>query len=145
MRARDAARYGLAVVAWLFVGCIVVQVFLAGLGVFDGPGAFITHREFGYTFGWLTIVMVVLAAVGRMRRGLVGLTALTVLMFTLQSVLIAVRADYPLVAALHPINGMALLFVSIGIVGWAWAGRAAREANASPASPSLATDTRSPS
>ena len=37
MRARPGAYTALAVVAWLFAACILVQVFLAGLGVFDGP------------------------------------------------------------------------------------------------------------
>ena len=73
MRARHVARNGLAVAAWLFVACIFIQIFLAGLGVFDGPEAFITHREFGYAFGWLVLVMLVLAIVGRTGRRLVGL------------------------------------------------------------------------
>ena len=86
MRARHVARNGLAVVAWLFVACIFIQIFLAGLGVFDGPEAFITHREFGYAFGWLVLVMVVLAIVGRTGRRLIGLTVLIAVLFTLQSV-----------------------------------------------------------
>ena len=66
------------------------------------------------------------------------------MLFALQSVFIALRADYPQVAALHPVNGMALLVVGIAITRWAWALRPSmREAPTS--SPSLATDTRSPS
>ena len=34
MRARTGAYTALAVVAWLFAACVLVQVFLAGLGVF---------------------------------------------------------------------------------------------------------------
>ena len=63
MPARPAAWTALAVVAWLFAGCIVVQVFLAGLGVFDSPRTFLTHHDFGYLFGWLTLVMLLIAAV----------------------------------------------------------------------------------
>ena len=115
MRTRDTARTGLAVLAWLFVGCIVIQIFLAGLGVFDSPTAFVTHREFGYVFGWLTLVMVVLAIVGRSGRRLIGLSALTLVLFALQSVFVAVRVDYPAIAALHPVNGVALLLVAIAV------------------------------
>jgi len=108
------ARTGLAIVAWIFVGCIFVQVFLAGLGVFgrDGFGA---HQGFGYLFGWLTLVMLILAIVGRTGRQLIGLAALTVVMFALQSVFVLLRADYPMVAALHPVNGVALAFVALAI------------------------------
>ena len=116
MRAQEVARTGLAVVAWLFVACIFVQIFLAGLGVFDSPQAFITHRDFGYIFGWLTLVMVILAVVARSGRRLIALTALALLLFALQSVFIAVRTDYPAVASLHPVNGVLLLLVAI-VVG----------------------------
>jgi mercuric ion transport protein len=129
MRSQDRVRTGLAVVAWLFVGCIFVQIFLAGLGVFDSASAFETHRDFGYLFGWLTLVMLVLAAVGRVPRSLLGLTALALLLFALQSVFVALRSDYPAVAALHPVNGVALLLVAIVIA------RRATALRAVPASP----------
>ena len=47
---RSAARGAFPFVAGLFTACAVIQVFLAGLGVFDDPSAFITHRDFGYVF-----------------------------------------------------------------------------------------------
>lgn len=53
---------------WLLVIGAVVQVFLAGLGVFDDPSAFITHRDFGFMLELLPIVMLVAAIVGRMGR-----------------------------------------------------------------------------
>ena len=54
---RSIARTVYLVVAWAFVAGLVAQVFLAGLGVFDSPTAFATHRDVGYT---LTIVPVLL-------------------------------------------------------------------------------------
>lgn len=123
MRSRFTARSALAVAAWLFVACIVVQVFLAGLGVFDRADAFVTHRYFGYLFGWLTLVMLVLAVAGRVGRRLIGLCVLALVQFALQSVFVAVRADLPAVAALHPVNGMALLLVGVAIARIAWNGR----------------------
>jgi hypothetical protein len=125
MAIRSRARTALAVVAWLFAACIVVQIFLAGLGVFDSPAAFLTHRDFGYMFGLLTLVMVVIAVVGRLGRRLVGLAALTLVQMALQSVLVLFRTDAPAVAALHPVNGVLLLVVAIGLGREAWAGRGA--------------------
>jgi hypothetical protein len=136
MRARTGAYTALGVVAWLFAACIIVQVFLAGMGVFDGPERFETHRDFGYLFGWLTLVMVVIAAVGRLGRVLIGLSVLALIQFFLQSILILFREDQPAIAALHPVNGVLLLVVSIAIGRIAWAGR--RAAAAAKASASLA-------
>ena len=135
MRARSGAYTALAVVAWLFAACIVVQVFLAGMGVFDGPERFETHRNFGYLFGWLTLVMVIIAAVGRLGRRLIGLSVLALVQFFLQSVFILFREDQPAIAALHPVNGVLLLVVAIAIGRMALAGR--RAAAAATASASL--------
>ena len=139
MPSRSRARTALAVVAWLFAVCIVVQVFLAGLGVFDSPTAFATHRDFGYTFGLLTLVMVVIAAVGRLPRRLIGLSALTLLQYALQSVFIAFRQDMPVVAALHPVNGMLLLVVAIWLGREAWTGRDRPATSEAPMAASEAT------
>jgi mercuric ion transport protein len=105
---------------WLFVICTVIQVFLAGLGVFDDPAAFITHRDFGYVFGWLIIVMLVAAIVGRMGRLFIGGSAVLIVLFALQSVFVAVRTDMPTVAALHPLNGFAILIVALILGRAAW-------------------------
>jgi hypothetical protein len=120
---RSFARQALPIVASLFVACCLVQVFLAGLGVFDDPRSFLTHRDFGYLLGWFTLVMLILALVGREPRRLVGLCVLVLVQFTLQSVFIALRADYPAVAALHPVNGFLILAVGAIIARLSWVAR----------------------
>lgn len=114
-------------VAGLFVACAIVQVFLAGLGVFDSPTAFVTHRGFGYTFGWLTLVLLVVALAGRMPRRFVGLSVLLLVLFALQSVFVALREDLPAIAALHPVNGFFILGVSTVATRLSWLAR--REAS----------------
>jgi hypothetical protein len=131
---RSAARIALPVTAGLFVACAVVQVFLAGLGVFDDPGAFITHRDFGYLIGWLTLAMLILALVGREPRRIVGLTVLVLAQFALQSVLVALRADMPTVAALHPLNGFAILAVGLLVARQSWAVRRESRPETAPVS-----------
>lgn len=115
---RTYARRTFPFIAGLFAACTVIQVFLAGLGVFDSPASFVTHREFGYTFGWLTLLLLVAALVGRMPRRFVGASVLLLVLFSLQSVFVAVRADMPQLAALHPVNGFAILALA-GITTWA--------------------------
>ena len=104
-----------------FAACAAVQVFLAGLGVFDDPRAFITHREFGYLFGWLTLAVLVLALVGRLPRRIAGMSATLLVLFALQSVFVALRADLPAVAALHPLNGFAILGLGVLTAKASWA------------------------
>ena len=122
---RTITRRALPIVAALFVACALVQVFLAGLGVFDDPRSFITHREFGYTFGWLTLAILVLALVGRAPRRIVGLSVLVLVLFTMQSVFVAIRADYPAIAALHPVNGFLVVGVAVVITRESWLARRA--------------------
>ena len=136
---RSIARTAYPIVAGLFVACAIIQVFLAGLGVFDDPEAFITHRNFGYMFGWLTLVLLVVALVGRMPRRFVGPAVLLLVLFALQSVFIALRDDMPAVAALHPLNGFFILGVA-GIATWSsWKARAAAPAAQAAVTPSAAT------
>lgn len=102
-------------VAWLFLICVVVQVFLAGLGVFAGAQNFALHREFGYLFGWLTLVLLLLALVGRLGRRWVGLSALMLVLFAFQSVFVALRDVMPAAAALHPVNALAIFGVALHV------------------------------
>ena len=131
------ARQALPVVGALFVACVVVQVFLAGLGVFDDPRSFVTHREFGYLFGMLTLVLLALALAARQSRRVIGLSALLLLQFALQSLLVALRPS-PL-AALHPLNGFLILLVAIVVTRAAWATRAAPAGVRTPAPTTTAT------
>jgi hypothetical protein len=111
---RRYARFAFLITAWLFVAAVIVQIFLAGLGVFGVPaGDFSTHRAWGYTFGFLIIVLIVLGLVGRLSRREIGLSLLLIGQFILQSLLVGMRGDYPSLAALHPLNGFGILLVGI--------------------------------
>jgi mercuric ion transport protein len=114
------ARTGFLLVVWLFVLCSVVQVFLAGLGVFAGGSNFVVHRDFGYLIGPLTLVLIVLALFGRLPRALVLGSVLLLVLLVLQSVFVALRSGAPTVAALHPVNGFLIVLVGI------WLGARAR-------------------
>ncbi len=115
--------------AWAFVAGVVVQVFLAGLGVFDSPERFEIHRGWGYTLELLPILLLVVAAAGRLGRRQLIYPAALFGMFMLQSIFVALRADMPMVAALHPVNGFAILLVGIAMAREAWS---ARNATAEP-------------
>jgi hypothetical protein len=120
---RTFGRQALPIVAAVFVAGCLVQVFLAGLGVFDDPASFLTHASFGYLLGTVTLAMLILALLAREPRRVVGLTILVLVQFALQSLLVGVRVDYPKLAALHPVNGFLILVVGILIARMSWAAR----------------------
>jgi hypothetical protein len=120
---RSAARSAFPFVAGLFAVCAIIQVFLAGLGVFDDASAFVTHRDFGYMISLLPIVLVVLALVGGMPRRYAGLSALLFVLFLLQSVFVQMRDSVPAVAALHPLNGFLILALGILLAWQSWQAR----------------------
>jgi hypothetical protein len=110
-----------AISASVLVAGLVLQVFLAGLGVFDDPTFFLTHRDTGYTLELVAFVVFLLAAIARAGRRQVGLAGLIVLLFLLQSVFVGVRDSAPMVAALHPVNGFLIVLLSIVLARNAWA------------------------
>ena len=134
---KSAARAAYVWVAWLFVACCLVQVFLAGLAVFESPARFADHRNFGYLFGLLTIVLIVLAAVGRLGRGVIGLSVLLLVQFAMQSVFVVLRESAPALAALHPVNGFLIVLVAI-VAARAASARRHEPATASGPAPSQA-------
>ena len=88
---RSIARTLHTVVAWVFVAALVVQVWLAGRGVFESPTMFDTHRNLGYTLSLFTIVLLVLGILGGMGRRPAILAVVIFGLFILQSVLVLMR------------------------------------------------------
>jgi len=122
---RPIARAAHAVIGWLLVAALVVQVWLAGLGVFESPGFFATHRDVGYTISLLPIVLLVLGFLGGMGRRLALIAALIFALMILQSVFVVMRTLTPAIAALHPVNGFLVLLVAIMLARESWAMRTA--------------------
>ncbi len=129
---RSIARSAHLVVAWLLVAGVIVQIFLAGLGVFRGPESFATHRDFGFMLELLPLVLLLLGVVAGLGRRAALLAACIFGLFILQSVFVGLRADAPEVAALHPVNGFLIAFLSIVLARDSWLGRRATT-QASPA------------
>jgi hypothetical protein len=107
------ARLAFAAVAWLFLGCLVVQVLLVGLDIFADLGGSI-HRDFAYVYGWLTPVLVLLAGFAQAPRSTRDLTIVVVVLFAVQVVLPSMRDVLPILAALHAVNALAIF--ALGMV-----------------------------
>jgi len=117
---RPIARTIHAVIAWLLVAALVVQVWLAGRGVFESPGVFATHRDVGYTISLFPIVLLVLGFLGGMGRRVAIMAALIFALMILQSAFVVMRASTPAIAALHPVNGFLILLVAIMLARESW-------------------------
>jgi putative tricarboxylic transport membrane protein len=122
---RSIARTLYLVVAVVFVVGLAAQVFLAGLGVFDSPTAFVTHRDFGYVLSIAPILLLVIGLVGGLGRHLAILAAAIFGLFILQSVFVAMRDSSPAIAALHPVNGFLITLLAIYVAREAWLAREA--------------------
>jgi len=109
--------------AWLLVAGLVVQIFLAGLGVFRGPASFATHRDFGYLLEALPFFLLILGLIARMGRRPALLAAGIFVLFLLQSIFVVLRSSAPEVAALHPVNGFLITFLAIVLARDAWFAR----------------------
>ncbi len=129
---RSVARSAHLVVAWLLVAGLVIQVFLAGLGVFSDPASFETHRDFGYMLELLPLILLVLGYMARLGRRAAGLAAGIFGLFLLQSVLVGFRDDAPQIAALHPVNGFLITILAVILAHDAWVDRRGSQASGTP-------------
>jgi Family of unknown function (DUF6220) len=121
------------VVAWLLVAGLLVQVFLAGMGVFAGRTNFATHRDFGYTLTLVPVILLVTALVGRFGRWHAIAAAVMLGQFILQSVLVLQRDSIPAIAALHPVNAFLMLLIAVWVAMDAWRRRSMPEPTVAPA------------
>ena len=115
-----------AAVAWVLVGSIVVQVWLAGMAIPQlggGSGSFETHRTFGYLIGLVTLVLFLSALpTGLGRRRILqsaGILGLYVVQSSLPYMGIAS------IEALPPVNAVVMAGVSFVYARAVWRERTA--------------------
>jgi hypothetical membrane protein len=112
--------------AALFVLAVIVQVFLAGLGIF-GAKTFNPHKDFGWILHTTTIVIFLLSIAGPRTARDMGLAFGLFVLTTVQVSLVgdSIREDAPGVAALHPVLALFVLGLA-ALIAWQTLGRPAR-------------------
>lgn len=103
-------RFAVVALAWLFTAAAVIQVFLAGLSVFDSAARWEDHVNFGRMIGILAYLLPIAALVGRVGIRLGVMALVVTILYILQMVL--ANLDNGAVAALHAVNALALIGVS---------------------------------
>jgi hypothetical protein len=100
MRAQITRVYGWLAVLW--AALVVVQVFLAGLGIF-GAESYDAHKAFGSILHGVTALILLLAIAGPRTRRDIGMSLGLFILVTIQISLVSARDDAPGLAALHPV------------------------------------------
>ncbi len=110
------ARIGYALLSSVFVVCVLVQVFFAGMGAFGADWAW--HLTFAHFLELPPLLMVPLAFVGRLPWGLrllpFGLVVLVGAQYAFANAAVPT-------AALHPVNALLIFLISLFIARRAWA------------------------
>lgn len=107
------------VLAWSIVGGLVVQVYLAGLGIFrwrtfgESRSYFGLHIEFGFLLGLATLILLILAILGRHNRSIIGRLIVLLFLHFMQSIFLYIDESSALIRSLHPVNAIAIGMVSL--------------------------------
>ena len=95
--------------AWVILAAVGAQFFFAGLGLF-GASDLRAHRMTGSLIVPASLILLILAAAGRLGGARVGLSAALLGLTVVQSLL---TRGPSLLAALHPVNAVVILFVAL--------------------------------
>ena len=93
---------------------VIVQVFLAGLGIF-GAESFSAHESFGWMLHTAAILLFILALIGPRTRAAIGMSFGLLVLMTVQIMLVGARDDTPWVAAFHPVLALFVLGLAFHI------------------------------
>jgi hypothetical protein len=111
--------------AWGSVAAIVAQFVFASIGIF-GASNVAAHQLTGLLMVGAALVLLLLALAGQRGTMRIGLSAVLLVLTVVQPLLVRGPS---LLAALHPVNALAILFVTLalarlGRVSSRWAPRA---------------------
>jgi hypothetical protein len=108
------ARYAYVGLVWLFLLAVVIQVLLAGIGMFStDPRDIALHINLGWVLHLWPVRSLSAAAIGRVGRPTllwVGALVGTVLV---QPLLPGLAATSVVLAALHPVNALLIFWIAV--------------------------------
>ncbi|HBY46998.1 MAG TPA: DUF6220 domain-containing protein [Thermomicrobiales bacterium] len=105
------SRIGFVVSAWLYAVGVIIQVFLAGLSVFNDATRWPDHVQFGQMVGGFTVLMVAFAVVGRLPWLIVGLAFAEFMLYGMQYPF--ALSSIGAMAALHAVNALIMFWLAI--------------------------------
>ena len=101
--------------AVVFLLGVVVQVFLAGAGIFASASWLSSHGILGQILPVIPLLMVILGLVGKLPRTINWLTVLLLVLVYIQPwfIYLSRSAGIPLLGALHPVNALTIFALSL--------------------------------
>ncbi len=116
----EAARLLYRILLGFFVAGVVVQFFLAGLGVFGTGAAFGVHATVGTVLGIASAALLLLAwgltLSGNLTRHRARRATLLFVLMVVQYLLVELFSEaVPALAALHPVNGVLVAGVALSL------------------------------
>lgn len=109
-----------ALLSILFLICILVQVFFAGLAIFVNPVNWTKHTGFIHLFEFIPILMFIIAFVGKLPRWAIGHSAALFAVIFVMYFTANITSAIPWVAALHPVIAFILFWMSVKNVPRGW-------------------------
>ncbi len=97
--------------AWIILAAVGAQFFFVGLGLF-GATDLRAHRLTGSLIIPASLILLILALAGRLRGTQIGLSAALFALTIVQSFLPKAPS---LIAALHPVNAVVILFIALNL------------------------------
>ena len=119
---RRFGRRGALVLSFLLVLGILLEVFLAGGGIFASSSWWPLHIILGLVLTLFPIAFLLLAWMGHCGRWSYWVGGLTFLLIVLQSFLVEIprRTGLPILSALHPVNALVIFGLAVFLVQRAW-------------------------
>jgi Family of unknown function (DUF6220) len=121
---RCFGRRGALVLSSVLALGVLLEVFLAGGGIFTSSSWWPLHIILGLVLTLFPIVFLLLAWMGQLGREPVWLGVLTLLLIVLQSFLVEIprRIGLPILSALHPVNAVVIFGLAVLLAQRAWHG-----------------------
>lgn len=119
---RRLARRGALVGSFVLALGILLEVFLAGGGIFASSSWWPMHIILGLVLMLFPIAFLLLAWMGHLGRGSYWVGSLTFLLIVLQAFLIEIprRTGLPILSALHPVNALVIFGLTVFLIQRAW-------------------------
>jgi hypothetical protein len=108
------ARIVFKLLAWIFVVCILIQVFLAGLAVFWNPDQWAGHRGFSRFLIIPPVLMLVTSFIARLPVSIRLSSAGLIVALILMGVTAHLKVGY--LSALHPVIALMMFMGTASIV-----------------------------
>jgi hypothetical protein len=119
---RRFGRRGALVLSSLLALGVLLEVFLAGGGIFTSSSWWPLHIILGLVLTLFPMAFLLLAWMGHLGRWSYRGGGLTLLLIILQSFLVEIprRIGLPILSALHPVNALVIFGLAVFLVQRAW-------------------------